>query len=76
MYNTVAAALNAKRDELYSLINQNKIQEARNLAINICNAGNIKDVAAAGKARAVFASGSVNKFLSTLMTYMTCMKVS
>lgn len=72
----VCAALNARRDEIYAALNANNIALARSTALDCLEDPRITDIVAAEKAKKIFAARNTNNFLSCLMTYMTCMKVS
>lgn len=73
---TVCAALNARHDEIYAALNTNNIAFARSTALDCLEDPRITDIVAVEKAKKIFATRNTNNFLSCLMTYMTCVKVS
>ena len=73
---TIAYILDQNRNELFDLINKNKIAEARQKALMLIQDKSIKDKKAVITATNVFTKSNNNLFLSTLMSYMTGLKVS
>lgn len=73
---TIAYILDQNRNELFDLINKNKIAEARQKALMLIQDKSIKDKKAVITATTVFTKANNNLFLSTLMSYMTGLKVS
>lgn len=73
---TIAYILDQHRDELFDLINQNKIAEARQKALSLIQDKSIKDKQAVIRATKAFTKPNNNLFLSSLMAYMTGMTVS
>jgi hypothetical protein len=73
---TIAYVLNEAKEELFTLINTNDIRGARNKAVEIINTGNVSDKKAVVTATMVFRESKDNLFLSSLMSYMTGLKVS
>ena len=73
---TIAYVLTEHRDELYGLINAGKIEECRARAIELLDDSSIIDKKAVAQAKDVLRKKYQNLFLSSLMTYMTGMKVS
>ena len=73
---TIAYILDQHRNELFDLINKNKIAEARQRALMLIQDKSIKDKKAVITATTVFTKANNNLFLSTLMSYMTGMTVS
>lgn len=73
---TVANALFRHQYDIYNLLNAGKIKECRQRAIEVVSDPGIKDKEAAGKAKRIFETSSDNVFISSLVTYMTGMKVS
>ena len=73
---TIAYILDQNRNELFDLINKNKIAEARQKALMLIQDKRIKDKKAVITATTVFTKSNNNLFLSTLMSYMTGMTVS
>lgn len=67
--------LNEAQGTIFDLINRGQINEAKMLVIDCINNPAITDKAAVAKAKIAFSKPGQNHFLSTLMTYMTCMKV-
>lgn len=72
---TIAKVLNDNRTEIYDLIGANKMEDARAKVLDILDSPDIKDEAARAKAKDVFSKIHGNQFLSTLVTYMTGLKV-
>lgn len=73
---TIAYILNQNKDILFDLINKNNIGGARTKAVELINDGSITDRSAVITATEIFTKSKDNLFLSSLMSYMTGMKVS
>ncbi len=73
---TVCTALNKRQPEIYNALNKNDVSKARQIALECLDDPKITDLTAKAQAREIFSHSNQNLFLSTLMTYMTCMKVS
>ena len=73
---SIAHILNKHIDEIFSLINDNNISGARKLVIELINNNEITDKQAVITANNIFKTAKDNLFLSSLMSYITCMKVS
>lgn len=73
---TIAYILNQNKDTLFNLINNNEINKARQKAIELISDDSITDKKAVITATNVFKKSKDNLFLSSLITYMTGLKVS
>lgn len=73
---TIAYVLTQHQDELYALINAGQIEQCRVRSIELLDDPSITDKNAVVNAKNVLKTSKINLFLSTLMTYMTGMKVS
>ena len=73
---TIAYILNQHMNEIFSLINANNISGARKLALELIKDKSISDKQAVITASEIFNKSNDNLFLSSLMSYMTGMKVS
>lgn len=73
---TIAYTLNQHMPELFDLINKNNIKGARKKAVQLITEANISDKQAVLTATDIFTNAKDNLFLSSLMSYMTGMKVS
>ena len=73
---TIAYTLNEHMTELFDLINANNIKGARKKAVQLITDANISDKQAVLTATDIFTNAKDNLFLSSLMSYMTGMKVS
>lgn len=73
---TVCTALNKHREEIFAALDNNDVDKAKQIAYECLNDPMIIDRKAVATAKAAFAKPNQNHFLSTLMTYMTCMTVS
>lgn len=73
---TVCTALNKRQSEIYAALEKEDVKEAKRIAYECLDDPKITDKVAVATARKAFANPNVSHFLSTLATYMTCMKVS
>lgn len=73
---TIAKVLTDHKDELFELIGQGKIRQARDLAIKLMDDESLQKNSARLTAKNLFTKTPNNLFLSCLMTYMTGSKVS
>lgn len=73
---SICTILNNNQKEIFDLINSGKINETRQKCIELLDDPRITDKNAVHKAKDIFAKKNDNLFLSSLMTYMTCMTVS
>ena len=73
---TIAYIFNKHQIELFDLINENNILGARQRALELLNDPTITDKNAVITAKNIFTRSKDNLFLSSLMSYMTGMKVS
>lgn len=73
---TIAYILNQNKDILFDLINKNDLYGARTKAVELINDGSVSDRGAVITATEIFTKSKDNLFLSSLMSYMTGMKVS
>lgn len=73
---TVCTALNKRQKEIFTALDNNDVDKAKQIAYECLNDPMIIDRKAVATAKVAFANSNQNHFLSTLMTYMTCMTVS
>ena len=73
---SIAKVLSEHQEELFGLINGGKIKECRKRAIELLDDPRLTDKAGIATAKKAFERPGDNLFMSCLMTYMTCMKVS
>ena len=73
---TIAYILDQNRDDLFDLINQNRIKEARQKALTLIHDESIKDKQAVHIANQALSRPNDTLFLSVLMSYMTGLTVS
>lgn len=73
---SIAKVLNEHKEELFALINIGKVKECRKRAIELLADPRITDKAGIATAKKAFERPNDNLFMSCLMTYITCLKVS
>lgn len=73
---TICAVLNNNKEKLYGLIDSYKIEEARLYVLELLDLDDLKANKDVPKAKIIFnnCKGKTNLFISTLVTYMTCLK--
>lgn len=73
---TIAYVFKQHLDELYECLDWYGVPEARKKVLQLLDDPSITDVEAVAQAKQIFATAKPHLFLSTLVTYMTGVKVS
>lgn len=75
---SISTILNKNKEAIYSLLNEYKVEEARLKVLELLDCAELKNNSAVYKAKNAFQSCKYKQslFLSTLVTYMTCIKVN